>query len=76
MYKRHTLEGCGYFVLPDSTSLPGGTEIRDVSTWKPIGDHNSQLTDFFLGGGVHLIDMNCIDVILFINFINLNFFIL
>ena len=66
MYKRHTLEGCGYLVIPDSTCLPGGTEIRDVSTWKPIGDHNARLTDFFLGGGVHLVDVNCIEVIIII----------
>lgn len=63
MFKRHTLEGCGYLAVPNSPTSPGGTEIRDISTWKPVGDHISMLNDFYLGGGVHLTDMACIGVV-------------
>lgn len=62
MFKRHTLEGCGYLTIPDLSLSPGGIEIRDVSTWKPVGDHHAMLNDFYLGGGVHLADMSCIAV--------------
>jgi hypothetical protein len=70
MFKRHTLEGCGYLTVPDScsggshNSSPGDTVTKDVSTWKPVGDHLAMLTDFYLGGGVHLSDMSCIGVCL------------
>lgn len=41
MFKRHTLEGCGYTHVPLLLDGAGGDGERgidvDVSTWKPIG---------------------------------------
>jgi hypothetical protein len=49
---RHVLEGYGYMPLPDD---PGTVDI-DIKTWRPQGDLQSKMAEFFLGSAARLKD--------------------